>query len=389
MAKKPPKAPPPVGINAALSALRARFGKRPLFTTPVRRFIPMKQRALGALLSGEETPGLPSGCFIEVLGREHSGKTTLAFAFVEAVVSQPSSATRKVLSDSGFEEQPAPRRVLYVDSEQSLDTAYLLAACPSAVLAVSDNSGRVTNAASANVYVFQPDSLEDGGDVMVEMIRSGAVDLVVLDSVAAMTPSEETEKTMGQSTVGALARSMSKFFRVTAPVVRKFGVTVVLINQWRNKIGVSFGDPRTAPGGLASSYWDAIKLDVFGPSSSPYFPGNGKVARIKSLKNKVTGRLGLVEYHLERGRGLSYELELLLAGVQAGVITNRGVGSPVVVLPRRDGKVLKCFRKFPNVPAWCEGLRADPSLYSRVWEACGAAGVALPSGGNGGFGDEA
>jgi RecA/RadA recombinase len=357
-------------MDAALRAIARRMRDIPLFVPSVRRYIPMRHAGLATLLAGPSRPGLPTGIWIEIVGQAGSGKTSTCFAMIEAVVSQPPVLRVPMRTAEGIVTRPVPRCVLVLDFEHTLDLSYMLAAAPSAVLADVDQSGRVRNADRATVYVHQPSTLEEGVDLMVAALESEVFGLVVVDSVPAMLPSDEAERTMSQNTVGLQARAMGKMFRRVTPLLAAKGATVVLVNQWRDKIGVVFGDPRTTPGGKATAYYDAIKLDISGPSKTPYF-ADGKVVKIKAIKNKITGARREVVYHLQTGYGLSAEVELYEAAVRAGVI----LASPrSAVLVGRDGQ-----RSSPLRPSEMIRSLAEPSRFQAVRALVLAAGGSISS----------
>lgn len=374
--EKKKSAAPVAGLHAALDALRTKFQGRAMFVPPTSRTIPMRHAALGSLLAGPETPGLPTGKFIEVLGEAHSGKTSLVFAMIDAVLNQPPDSKAMIRQDSGkLVEVPAPRRVLYLDFEHALDMRYLAGAVRNMVVADVDDDGKIRNADAANVWIHQPATLEEGAELAVQMIGSGEFGLVAIDSVPAMLPIEERDKSMEESTVGKHAGAMGKFFRRTAGLSARYGVVVVLVNQWRDKIGVSFGDPRRAPGGKAMAYYDSIKIDVSGPKGSEWFPNGGKAANIKTMKNKVTGALGVASYHLGRGWGISPEVELSEALAAAGLLRSTGPNRPVVVYPGT-----KLERSFPSREAWMRHIKngSDKQWASLVAE-CRKRGAAAPA----------
>jgi recombination protein RecA len=221
---------------------------------------------------------------------------------------------------------------------------------------------------------------------MLHMIASGEFGLVINDSIAAMLGEEEREKSMGEKTMGLQAKAIGAFLRKSAHMVRRYGATVVLINQWRDKIGVSFGDPRTSPGGRAPAFWDAIRLDVFGAKKTPWFD-IGKTCVIKAMKNKVTGIDGVTcEYHIGQGVGLSSEVELTQRCIAAGFIQwPGGLGRPVAF--KQSGKGDK---KFTSMRTWLVYLRENPEVAAAVSRKCDAAGTTrLPTvGRGGGFGDD-
>lgn len=349
----------PRGLPAALAALKAHFGKRPLFTPPLRRTIPMRHRALGELLGGEQRPGLPTGCFVEVLGSPGSGKTTLTFALIDAVINQPEGTRHNILTDNGVESVPAPRKVYVADFEQTLDLDYLRRAARNVVLAETDANGKLLNARDANVYVHQPETLEEGVEIMLSLIASGEFGLCVLDSIAAMQANAERDRSMDKNTVGELARGLGKMFRKSVYLTRNFGCTVVMVNQWRQKVGVVFGDPRHSPGGNAPEYYDAIKLDLSGTHRTPYFE-DGKVCRVKAMKNKVTGLRREVTYHIGHGVGLSAEVELIERAASVGLVETSGLGRPAYIIGPRGKRV----RSWPTLAGMIASLGERPSLFA-------------------------
>lgn len=350
----------PRGLGPALTAIRKHFGERPIFAPSGRRYIPTRHRALGLLLGGASHPGIPTGTVIETVGQAGSGKTSLTMALADAVINQPEDAEHQVwMPDSGkVETVPAPRRVLVLDFEQTFDIDYMRRAVRNTSLAEVDSKGRVVNAKTANVFVHTPDTLEEGIEIGIQLIASGELGLIVLDSVAAMLSEDERAARMGQNTMGLTARAMGKMFRKTVHLLRRYGTVMAIINQWRDKIGVSFGDPRTTPGGKAAEFFDSIRLDVTGPHKTPWF-NPGKVVRVKAMKNKVTGRKGdQCEYHLGGGLGLCAELELVEALERARLATRR---KGIVIKTGKNR--IKHFGTVEECVAW---LRDSPDETHRV-----------------------
>lgn len=374
--KKPMKksAAPVVGLPAALAALREKLPGRVMFIPPVSRVVPMRHRQLGILLAGPDTPGLPAGKFIEILGEAHSGKTTLAFAMADAVINQPQGTKHSVRDESGkYVEVEAPRRVLYLDFEHAVNMKYLRDGIRNAVIAEPDEKGVILNSDTANLWIHQPETLEEGAEAAVQLIGSGEFGMIVIDSVPAMLPIEERNKSMEESTVGKHAQAIGKFFRRTVGLTARFNVVVVLVNQWRDKIGVSFGDPRRAPGGKAMTYYDSLKIDVSGPKGSPWFPEGGKMANVNVMKNKVTGKLGSVSYHLGAGWGISAEVELTEMMMAAGLLNSTGPNRPVVVFPNTPKA-----RTFKTREDWLRHLRfGSDAQWEKLTEKCLKSGVSV------------
>lgn len=357
-----------VGIEAAIAEARKQINK-PLFVASNRRSIPMRHRALGELFAGIDNPGLPTGCFIEIVGQPHAGKTSLTFAMIDSVINQPTDEKiHRIQTETGVEHITPPTKVLFMDFEHAVDLNYLSKAGRNVVVLETDEDGRPTNLEEANVFVHQPMTLEEGCDIMLHMIASQEIGLVIADSIAAMLSKEEADKSMSENTVGKQARAIGMFLRKSAPMVNKYGVTVALINQWREKIGVFFGDPRTTPGGKAPAFYDAIRCDVSGSHKTPWF-ADGKTVKIKTLKNKITGSKGEVLYHLETGFGISCEVELTEMAQAAGLIRNTSHKRPVKLKTRKGEKT------YPNMQAWISELRTKENLFNAVLKACIAKGV--------------
>src|SRR5690606_36152832 len=212
-----------------------------------------------------------------------------------------------------------PRRVLIMDYEHATDVGYLRGAIPNAVLPEFDSNGRVVNLDEANVWLHQPRTIEEAGDVIHNMVRTGEFGMVIHDSIPAMCAHEEAEKSMAENTVGVQARALGKLFRKSLATIHRMGVVVVMVNQWRDKVGVSFGDPRHAPGGKATKYYASVRMDVMGSKVTDWFE-HGKTCKIKTMKNKVAGWCGEVELHIRSGWGISPEVEVVQAGLESGVI---------------------------------------------------------------------
>lgn len=346
------------GLSLAIANARKRLNNAPLFVaTPIGR-IPLRHHGLARLLGGERRPGLPTGCFIEINGREGAGKTTTTMALARAVITRPKGTHTVLCSDNKMREFPIPNKVAFLDFEQTFDLDYARSAIPEAVpLQVNRDTGEIVNLQDANLMLHQPQVMEEGIDLAIDLIESKEIGMVVIDSVPAMLPLEEREKAMSQSTVGLLARAMGKMFRKTASIVARHGVVVVFINQWRQKIGISFGDPRSAPGGEAAKYFDSIRLDLSGANKSAWFE-HGKLCCIKQTKNKAHGKRGECLYHLGTGIGLSAEVELTESLMAIDVVKSPGRHAKVSIT--LDGKKAV----FPNREAWFQSL--TPARFAQL-----------------------
>ena len=234
--------------------------------------------------------GIPRGRVTEIFGTESSGKTTLALHVVA-------------------EAQRMGGMAAYIDAEHALDALY------ASRLGVNVN----------DMLVSQPDTGEQALDICEMLVRSGAVDVVVIDSVAALVPRAEIEGEMGDSHVGLQARLMSQALRKLTAAINRSHTSVIFINQIREKIGVMFGNPETQPGGRALKFYSSVRLDVRRIESIKQGTDViGNRVRVKVVKNKVAPPFRQVEFDLIYSEGISREGGLLDVGLEMGLVEKSG-----------------------------------------------------------------
>ena len=279
-------------LESALNQIERSYGKGSIMKLGENSVVEIEAISTGSL--GLDIAlgigGLPRGRIIEIYGPESSGKTTLAL-----------HVTAEAQKSGGV--------CAFVDAEHALDPVY----------------AKKLGVKVENLLISQPDAGEQALEIADTLVRSGAVDVIVIDSVAALVPRAELEGEMGDHHVGLQARLMSQALRKLTSTIAKSNTTVIFINQIRMKIGVMFGSPETTTGGNALKFYSSVRLDIrrIGQIKERE-EVIGNQTRVKVVKNKVAPPFKVVEFDIMYGQGISYNGELVDLGVKAEVIEKSG-----------------------------------------------------------------
>lgn len=313
-------------VKDAIAQIQDRFGEGAIMSLGTAKVMKVDVIPTGCLSLDLAlgAGGVPRGRIIEIYGPEASGKSTLSLTIVASA-------------------QRSGGVAAYVDAEHALDPEY----------------ARKIGVDVDNLLISQPESGEQALDIVETLVRSNAVDVIIVDSVAALTPKAEIEGEMGEQHMGLHARLMSQALRKLTAIISKSKTIVVFINQIRHKIGVFFGNPETTTGGMALKFYSSVRIEV--RRSTPFKLGDqtiGNRVKVKIVKNKVAPPHGFTEFDILYSEGISIAGDVLDTSVTRGVVSKSGnaysFGKTKLGLGREAARLL---------------LKGNPALLSEIREA--------------------
>ena len=318
-------------ITETLRSLKTKFGDEVIMTLDETKHVDIDSISTGSIGLDDALGigGLPRGRIIEIYGPESSGKTTLALHAVA-------------------EAQKGGGICAFIDAEHAMDPVY------------AKNIGVKLE----ELLISQPDNGEQALEIVDSLVRSGKIDIVVIDSVAALTPRDEIEGEMGAHHVGKQARLMSQALRKLTGTVAKSKTTVIFINQIRMQIGVMFGNPETTPGGKALKFYTSVRLDI--RRIAQIKKGDEVVGgrhRVKVVKNKIAAPFRTTEFDLIYGEGISREGELLALGEKFGMVAKAGASYSYTPPGGDESTIIKLGRGYD---AARKSLKADKKLTNEL-----------------------
>ncbi len=282
-------------IKSALAQIEKNFGQGTIMKLGEKSSIKVETISTGSIsLDRALGGGVPKGRVIEIYGPESSGKTTLALHIIA-------------------EAQKAGGTAAFIDAEHALDPEY----------------AKKIGVGTEELLISQPDNGEQALEIVETLTRSGGIDIIVIDSVAALTPKAEIEGMMGDSHMGLQARLMSQALRKLTSIISKTGTTVIFLNQLRMKIGVMFGNPETTTGGNALKFYSSVRMDIRAKDKITGKLDDGKEitgrrVRVKVVKNKIAPPFKQAEFDIMFNEGISTAGDLLDTAVEQNLVTKSG-----------------------------------------------------------------